>query len=470
MAEKNDNLAQRAPIVAVVGHVDHGKTALLDYIRKTNKVSKEAGGITQSIGAYEAEHNGKKITFIDTPGHEAFTQMRTHGATAADIAILVVAADESVKQQTKEALEIVRAGETPFIIAITKSDKENANIEKVKSDLMSSEVFLEGAGGDISWQAVSSKTGDGIEDLLELILLMGEVLDLKYDPTKDAEGFVLESQKDNKRGVVAHLILKDGTLRQGEDIKTPSVEGKIKILETFTGEQVKELTPSSPASVVGFEDIPEAGEEFVTGERQLDKKELLEVAPSAVSGENDVKAILKADTQGSLDALREVLKGEIEIIESSAGAINDNDVKLAKSTGSVVIGFEVKASKSTIALAEAQSVPIFTSKVIYELLDAIKEYKAKEKTAFEGGELEVLATFNSTPNKQTVGGKVLRGFMRLKAVIEVEREGESLGKGRVRNLQSNKADVDQVGPDQECGLVVETPIEMQIGDRLKILS
>ena len=470
MSKEPNNLTPRPPVVAVVGHVDHGKTALLDYIRKTNKVDKEAGGITQSIGAYEAMHNDKKITFIDTPGHEAFTQMRTHGASAADIAILVVAADEGVKQQTKEALEILRAGETPFVVAITKSDKPNANVEKVKADLMSAEVFLEGAGGDVSWQALSSKTGEGIDDLLELILLMGEVLELTYDSDKDAEGFVIESQKDSTRGVVAHLILKDGTLKQGDDIKTPTVQGKVKILENFLGESVKELTPSSPASIVGFDDTPESGEEFVTGDRQLDKKEPLTVTKPVNLDAEAPKAILKADTKGSIDALKEVLKGEIEIVETSVGDITDTDIKLAKSTGSIIIGFEVKAKKATLNLADTQDVPVFTSKVIYELLDAVKEFKAKEKVEFEGGELEILATFNSTPSKQTVGGKVTKGFMKLGAVVEIEREEESLGKGKVRSLQSNKEDAKQVGPDQECGLMIETSVEIQKGDLVKVVT
>ncbi|MDP3953432.1 MAG: GTP-binding protein [bacterium] len=470
MASENDKLQPRPPVVAVVGHVDHGKTALLDYIRKTNIVAKEAGGITQSIGAYEVEHAGKKITFIDTPGHEAFTQMRAHGASAADIAILVVAADEGIKQQTKEALNILRATQTPFVVAITKIDKENANVEKVKTDLMSEEVFLEGSGGDVSWQPLSPKTGEGIDELLDLILLMGEVLGLQYDSMAEARGFVLESQKDPRRGLVAHLILKDGTLKQGANIKTLSAKGKIKIMEDFLGKSVKSLEPSAPASVIGFEDIPGSGEEFVTGEAVIgqERQEIISTKNTSEVDEKMPKAILKADSRGSLDALIGLLKNEVEVVETSVGAITDNDVKLAKSTGSVLMGFQVKVAKATEALAEAQEVKIFTSGIIYELLDAIKEQKDKEKQAFEGGELEVLATFSGTPSKQTVGGRVLKGKMRLNVPVEIEREGESLGKGRIRNLQQDKQDVSEVEAGNECGLVIETSIPIEKGDLVKI--
>ena len=437
MTPKKDNLKPRPPVVAVVGHVDHGKTALLDYVRKTNVVAKEAGGITQSIGAYEVKHSGKKITFIDTPGHEAFTHMRSHGASAADIAILVIAADEGIKQQTKEALEILRATKTPFIVAITKVDKENANVEKVKSDLLNEQVFLEGLGGDVSYQGVSPKTGEGIKELLDLILLMGEVLDLHYDPESPAKGFVIESQKEPKRGIIAHLILRDGILRQGDNIKTLTASGKIKILEDFLGQSVKVLEPSAPASIIGFEDIPSSGEEFITGDTELDAEyeDILVKKDVATNEGEQPKAILKASSKGSLDALINLLRGEVEMVESSVGEITDNDVKLAKSTGSLIVGFEVKAGKATIQLAEAQGVAIYTSKVIYELLDAIKERKNKDKQDFEGGELEVLAKFNATASKQTVGGRVIKGKMKINTPMVIERAGEVLGKGRIKNIQ-----------------------------------
>ncbi|MDD5710681.1 MAG: GTP-binding protein [Candidatus Colwellbacteria bacterium] len=473
MTPVNDNFKPRPPIVAVVGHVDHGKTAFLDYVRKTNVVEGEAGGITQSIGAYEAEHKGKKITFIDTPGHEAFSRMRAHGASAADIAILIVSADEGVKPQTEEALETLKTTNTPFVVAITKIDKENANIEKVKNDLMNKGIMLEGLGGDISWQAISSKTGVGTSELLDLLLLMGEVAELRYDPSMSAAGFVIESRMDPRRGMVAHLIIKEGVLRQGDDIKTPSVSGKVKIMENFLGKPTKELHSSSPALIVGLNGMPKGGEEFVSGNRELS---IESVQPAAaidevvsVEGSESPKAILRADTNGSLEALRKVFEKEVEIVDASVGDIVDSDAQFAKSTGAIIIGFMVRAEKSAIHLAEVHGIKIFTSKIIYELLDLIKKSKADEKQGFAGGELKVLAVFSATPSRQTVGGKVIKGILKTSTALEIEREKELMGKGRIKSLECGKESVNEVSTDQECGLVVETAIPIQVGDLLKII-
>ncbi|OGY56742.1 MAG: hypothetical protein A2Y84_01510 [Candidatus Colwellbacteria bacterium RBG_13_48_8] len=472
MADPQSKVQSKPPIVAVVGHVDHGKTALLDYIRKTNIVDKEVGGITQSIGAYEVKHEGKKITFIDTPGHEAFTKMRAHGTSTADMAILVIAADESVKQQTRESLEILRATKTPFVVAITKIDKSGADIEKVKKDLMGEEVFLEGAGGNVSWQAVSPKTGQGIKELLDLILLMGEVAGLTCDPKADARGFVIESQKDSRRGIVVHLVLKDGTLRQGDVVRTLTASGKVKILEDFLGQPVEELKPSAPASVVGFEEFPEAGEEFVVGDGKLQVKTEKDkyhptVQPPSEAQAEKLKILLKADTNGSLHALQDLLGDEVEIIGASAGDITDNDVRLARSTGSVIAGFMVETKKATRSLAEAQGVKVFNSSIIYELLDLIKEFKHRKKEEFAGGELKVLAVFGSTSSKRTIGGKVLRGIIKGGMAVGVEREGEIVGKGRIKSVQINKEDIREAGLDSECGLVIETTTEIKEGDLIK---
>jgi translation initiation factor IF-2 len=473
MASSPDNLKPRSPIVAVVGHVDHGKTAFLDYVRKTNVVDGEAGGITQSIGAYEAEHKGKKITFIDTPGHEAFSKMRVRGASAADIAILIVSAEEGVKQQTREVLETLKNTQTPFVVAITKIDRGGANVEKVKNDLINEGVLLEGAGGDISWQAISSKTGDGISELLDLVLLMGEVAGLKYNPDNDAAGFVIESQMDPRRGVVAHLIIRDGTLKQGDSVRTLSASGKVKILENFLGKSVKELRPSSPALVVGFSAMPKGGEEFVSGERELavtvSEPEASSAGHAAGSGTENPRAVLRADTNGSLEALRKLLGEEVEIMDASVGDIVDGDAQFAKSTNAIIIGFRVKTKKSAAGLAEVHGIKIFTSDIIYELFDAIRKSKDEEKHGFAGGELEVLATFSATPSKQTVGGKVLKGSLKINAPVIIERSGEPVGRGRVKSLQYNKEDISEVDMDKECGLVVETTTPIQKGDLLKII-
>ncbi len=255
----------RPPIVAVMGHIDHGKTTLLDHIRQTNVAGKEAGGITQSIGAYEISHKGKKITFIDTPGHEAFSKMRERGAQAADLAILVVAADDGVKPQTKEALKAIRQANISFVVAINKIDKNNADIDRVKSDLRDNEVFLEGDGGDISWQAISAKKGEGVEELLDLILLVAEVADLKYDPAATPTGVILTARMDSRRGLTVSAVLRDGTLERNQKIITATAGGRIKILENFLGENSPTLTPSAPVLIMGFEQLQQIGEIFFDG-------------------------------------------------------------------------------------------------------------------------------------------------------------------------------------------------------------
>lgn len=475
MPAKNQdkNLQPRPPVVAIVGHVDHGKTTLLDYIRKTNVAGKEAGGITQSVGAYEVEHSGKKITFIDTPGHEAFSLMRARGAAAADLAILVVAADEGVKPQTTEAIEVLKKTETPFIVALTKLDKPNANIDKVKNELQSAEVLLEGYGGNVSWHGVSGVSGEGVDELLDLIALAGEVAGLTFNPEAAARGFVLESKKENQRGVIAHLILKDGVLKVGENIATPSASGKIKILEDFLGRRVKELRPSAPALVVGFEKIPKAGEEFTTGGDGTPHAKTASAPKTATpvneQEESRIRVILKADTTGSLEAMEALLKNLVEIGEASVGEIGDSDVKFAKSTKSVIVGFKVEAGKSAMRLADAQQVSIITSDIVYKLVDAVSEMlKAGEKEKMKAS-LEVLAVFSTARSKKTVGGKVLEGMLRVGNIVEIERSTEVVGKGKITNLQHNKEKAREVSEGSECGLVVETGVNIEVGDILRVL-
>jgi len=462
----------RPPVVAVVGHVDHGKTTLLDYIRKTNVAGKEAGGITQSVGAYEVEHSGKKITFIDTPGHEAFSLMRARGAAAADLAILVVAADEGVKPQTSEAIGILKKTETPFIIALTKIDSPNANIDKVMRELQGAGVLLEGYGGNVSWHGVSGISGEGISELLDLIILAGEVAGFTFDPEAEARGFIIESRKENRRGIIAHLVLKNGVLRTGDNITTPAAAGKVKILEDFLGRRVKELWPSAPALVVGFEKIPRVGEEFTTGGvgvPQVEIKSISRVKQTALTEEPRIRVILKADTTGSLEAIEALLKNLVEIGEASVGEIGDSDVKFAKSTKSVIVGFKVEAGKSAVRLADAQQVNIITSDIIYKLVDAVSEMlKAGEKEKIKAS-LEILAIFSIARSKKTVGGKVLEGVLKVGNNVEIERSMEVVGKGKVTNLQHNKEKAREVSEGNECGLVVETSSNIEVGDILRVL-
>src|SRR3989344_2790051 len=382
MSAKNNENIKRPPVVVVVGHVDHGKTSLLDFIRKTNIADKEAGGITQSVGAYEIIHvlheprmnsdfaAGRRITFIDTPGHEAFSKMRQRGAHVADIGILAIAADEGIKPQTKEALKALQDSETPFVVAITKIDKPNADLEKVKNDLTANNILLEGYGGSISYQGVSSKTGDGVSELLDLILLTAEVEDLDYNTENLAKGIILEAKLENRRGNTVTIILKDGKLRKGDLIATASASGKVKILENFLGKASAELLPSSPAVILGFETLPQVGEEFTAG--KLSEEELkkvtkivsrkLESSDTKNKKTQTIKVILKADAAGSLEALHDLLRKipikesqTLDVISQSVGEITDGDVKDAVATGAMILGFRTKPNKAAENLARAKN-------------------------------------------------------------------------------------------------------------------
>ncbi len=467
---------QRPPIVAVMGHVDHGKTTLLDYIRKSNVAGREAGGITQSIGAYEILHNGRKITFIDTPGHEAFSKMRSRGAHIADLAILVVAADEGVKPQTQESIKTILESKTPFVVAITKIDKEGADIDKVKNELLANEVYLEGFGGSTSYQPVSAKSGQHVDELLDLILLAADLEDLSFDPTLPASGFVLEAKVDHRRGLEATVIVTNGTLAQGKQIATKSASGKIKILENFLSKPVKELEPSSPALIIGFERLPGVGEEFSSG----DMDELSQVtvashtksaAPIDPKEKHLLRLVLKASDSGSLEALYEIMKGmtttkPIKIVGDAVGDVNDNDVKFAISTGSVIVAFRSKIDKAAKLLAETNKIAVVSSDIIYDLVREVETTLAELAKPQSSGELEVLAVFNAAHmDKQVIGGRVTHGTVRVRSPIAVRREGVIIGQGRLTNLQQEKKDVNQASAG-EAGLKISATVAVLVGDVL----
>jgi translation initiation factor IF-2 len=474
MAGENINNSKRSPVIVVLGHVDHGKTSLLDWIRKTKVAEKEAGGITQSIGAYEISHTpansteARRLTFIDTPGHEAFRAMRERGATVADVAILVVAADEGVEPQTEESIRILQETGTPFVVAITKIDRPGANVEKVQNDLLSIGVFLEGRGGDTSWQGVSSKTGEGINELLDLIALLSDLLDLTYDPAANASGFILEAKKDSRRGIVVSLVLKNGIIRQGQEIATRTAEGKIRNLENFSGKVAKELVPSSPALVVGFNEMPLVGEEFLAGEVKLFKFEPKEIKKiSAEEGREGLPpAILKADVAGTLEVLESVLVGKVNIISSSAGEITDGDVKAAVAAGAVIVGFRVAASRGAENLAKNQSIRIFSSEIIYELVKKVEEYIEEGKEEEFTGRLRILGVFGKKDGQQIIGGRVFEGLIRNQEKFFIYRNDSRIGEGKIINLQRNRADVQELNKDEEGGLLVNSPITIREGDEI----
>lgn len=511
MAEENtDNSISRPPVVVVMGHVDHGKTTLLDYIRKTTVASREAGGITQSIGAYEIIHaphesqknaeksprestssqrksalpEGKKITFIDTPGHEAFAKMRSRGANVADLAILVVAADEGLKPQTKESIKILEETKTTFVVAITKMDKNNADVERVKNELMTNDVLLEGYGGQISYQPVSAKTGEGVNELLDLILLAAEMENLTYDKNATAMGYVLEAKIDKQRGLEATVIVKNGVLKTGEFISTETAKGRIKIMENFAGKAAKELSPSSPALIIGFETLPQVGEEFsAIGKSELlavSSSNLPEIRPSILPATKDdspaLRLIIKASDSGSLEVLSEIIKAialqkPIKIIAESVGDVGDNDVKMAISSKSVIIAFRSKTEKGPKLLAEANKIKIISSEIIYELLKAIDEFLLQLEKPAPVGALKILVVFNqANTQKQLIGGKVEYGVFKNKAQFDIEREGAVIGTGRVTNLQQQKKDATEVTEGKEAGLLVSSETMFKVGDLLAIMK
>jgi translation initiation factor IF-2 len=465
---KNKNLLPRSPIVVVLGHVDHGKTSLLDYIRKTNVIAKEAGGITQSIGAYEIVHNEKRITFIDTPGHEVFSKMRERGARAADLGILVVAADEGVKPQTKEAIEILNNSQTPFVAAINKIDKPNADIERVKTELMQAGVLLEGFGGNISWHGISAKTGEGVNELLDLILLAAELEGLTYNPEARAMGVIIESKIDSRRGITASVIVKDGILRIGDEIATPSAFGKVKILENFLGEKVDEFSPSAPALILGFETLPQVGEEFASGKIELAEIKKAREEAVAKPEEGLLNLILKADVSGSLEALSEVIKTfpKARVIVKSVGDITDGDVKSAFTSKAVIIGFRSRVSRPAENLAKSSGVKIIASEIIYELLKSLEaELKALEAPIING-KLEILGVFGKKNGRQIIGGRVLAGFLKNNINVSVQRGEQIIDKGKIVNLQKEKRDASQVNEGEECGMLFESDTIIKSGDIL----
>ncbi|MDP3990820.1 MAG: translation initiation factor IF-2 [Candidatus Nealsonbacteria bacterium] len=479
----------RPPIVVVLGHVDHGKSSLLEAIKDLKITEKESGGITQHIGAYEVEEKGKKITFIDTPGHEAFTAMRSRGAKVADIAILVVAADESIKPQTKEAILHIKKTGIPIIVAINKIDKPSADPEKVKRDLFKNDVLVESMGGKVPVALTSAKEKKGISELLELILLVAEMEDLKGNVQKPGEGVVIEGYLDKQRGPTATLLLRDGILKKGDIIGTRSTFGKVKILENFQGELLDKAFPSMPCIIIGLEKTPQVGEKFEvypdveSAQKYIEKKEKkIEGGEVFVIGEDKrvLNIILKADVQGSLEAMAEIFKNlpqdkvVLRIIKSEVGEIQENDIKLVKDSKARILGFRVKINPIAKDLAERENIKIMTFDIIYELAQEVRQMMEKrmaaEKVRIELGKLKVLVIFLTDKNRQIVGGKITEGEIKKGLSLEVLRKDELLGKGRIINLQKNKKDIEKAGKGEECGILYEGNVKIEEGDVLQFYT
>ena len=491
---QKNGLSARPPVVVVMGHIDHGKTKLLDTIRKTNVVAKESGGITQHIGAYEIVHlpstgsgQAKKITFIDTPGHEAFDKMRSRGAAVADVAILVIAADEGIKPQTIEALKHIQEAGIPYIVAINKIDKPEANIDRIKTQLAEKEVLLEGWGGNIPFQPISAITGKGIPELLELILLVADLEELTADPSAQAKGIVIESHMDPQKGVVATLLIKDGVLKSGDFVVIGQIYGKIKSLEDFQGKSIKEATFSSPVLILGLPSVAPLGEKFLVikdkkeseklaGENtrlllqtEDSKKEEKRAIEETKIGKEILNVILRSDVAGSKEALNRMVANlnferiATKIVKSDVGDIDESDIKFSQATNSVIFGFKVKAPSAIQMMAENHKVKIVNADIIYELIDAIKEeMKSMLKPEIERnliGKLSVLAFFKQVANgDQVIGGKVTSGIAKKGASIDVIKDDKKIGRGRLTRLQQDKAEASEVVQGRECGILF-TPLE-----------
>lgn len=473
----------RAPVVVVLGHVDHGKSSILQAIKDFRITEKESGGITQHIGAYEIEYQGKNITFIDTPGHEAFSAMRSRGAGVADIAILVIAAEEGIKNQTKEAIEHIKEAGIPVIVAVNKIDKPEADLERVKRELANNDVNLESTGGDVPLVSLSAKTKKGIPELLEMILLITEMNNFEADLSKPAEGVVIEAHLDPKRGPTATLILSQGTLKKNNIIATSSVIGKVKMLEDFQGKAMDKAIASQPAVVIGFEQVPGIGEDFKIFKDALKAREYINKKEKPVEAitESDKKVfkiIIKGDVSGSIEAIKETIKNipqeevSLYVLKADVGEVNESDVKLASSSRARILAFRVRTDPIALKFAEREKIKIMNFEIIYELVEYLCKAMERSQEAVivrtDLGKLKVLEVFRTEKKRQIVGGKVIEGEIKKGTLIEVFRGEDKLGQGRLIELQRNKKPIDQVSKNQECGILYEGGTAIEPGDILHI--
>ena len=492
--ENEEDMVSRPPVICVMGHVDHGKTSLLDAIRKTNVTDKEAGGITQHIGAYTVQINGQKITFLDTPGHEAFTAMRMRGANATDIAVLVVAADDGVMPQTVEAINHAKAAGTEIIVAVNKIDKPGANVDRVKQELTEYGLIAEDWGGSTVFAPVSAKTGEGLQNLLEMILLTAEVLELKANPNRMARGIVIEAELDKGRGPVARVLVQKGTLHVGDFVSAGSSSGKVRAMIDDKGRRVKEATPSTPVEILGLSDVPEAGDVFLAHESdkeaksyaaafiEQNKEKKLEETKSRMSLDDlfsqiqegnlkELNLIVKADVQGSVEAVRQSLlklsndEVVVKCIHGGVGAINESDVALASASNAIIIGFNVRPDATAKATAEQENVDIRLYKVIYQAIEDIEAaMKGMLDPVYEEkviGHAEVRQIFRASAIGNIAGAYVLDGVFQRGCKIRITREGEQIYEGSLASLKRFKDDVKEVRAGFECGLVFEGFDKMQ---------
>lgn len=484
--DREEDLEERPPVVTIMGHVDHGKTTLLDTIRKTNVAGGEAGGITQAIGAYQIEYNGKKITFIDTPGHAAFTEMRARGASITDIVIIIVAADDGVMPQTKEAIDHAKAAGVPIIVAVNKIDKPTANIEKVLTEMSASGLQPEAWGGDIMFVNLSAVTGEGIDDLLERILLLSEIGELKANPNRYATGTVIESKLDKSSGVITNLLIQNGTLRLGDPIVVGTISGRVRTLKNDKGENLVEALPSMPVSITGLPESPSAGDKFmafesekkakkVAEQRQEIEKErknkpktqvtLADLFSRAERGEKEINIILKADVKGSEEAVKNsLLKLDVEgikinVIRSGIGAISESDVSLAEASNAIIIGFNIRPESKISEVAKDKGVDIRLYDIIYKVVEEMEAaLKGKLEPEYEEivlGTAEVRKLFKFSKVGTIAGSYVTSGVIKRGAKARIVRDGVVVIDSTIASLAREKNEAKEVKQGLECGITIE---------------
>jgi len=495
--ERRKSLPRRPPVVVIMGHVDHGKTTLLDYLRKSRIAEKEAGGITQHVGAFEVKTPQGTVVFIDTPGHEAFTTIRQRGAKVADIAVIVIAADDGVMPQTEEAIAHAKAAGAKIIFALNKMDLPQADPEKVKRQLMERGFVPEEYGGDAIIVPISAKTGQGVQDLLEMILLIAELEDYRADPNAEPKGVILESKLDKQAGIIANMLVQEGTFRVGDYVVAGEVYGRIRAMMDSEGNQRKEAGPGSAVQVLGFQELPHAGDvvewvpdleaaKEITEERKEERrakeeaekerrpKTMADLLRALEEGQKEVNLILRADTQGSLEAIQHILAREstdevkINVLLAQVGAPTESDVLLAQTAGAAILAFGVNPPASVKKKAEEKGVLLKTFRIIYDLIDEVrnmvkgqKEPKYKEEVL---GRAEVRAVFRLPTGKQVAGCMVTQGKILRNAEVRVLRKGQEIWRGRIASLKRFKEDVREVAQGYECGLGLEGFDDFQEGD------
>jgi len=490
------SISKRSPVVVVMGHIDHGKSTLLDYIRKTNIVEGEAGGITQRISAYEVNHKTpegaeEKITFLDTPGHEAFNAMRISGTSVADVAVLVVSAEDGVKKQTMQALESITEAGIPYIVAINKIDKPEANIEKTKNSLVENGIYVEGYGGSVPFVPISAKKGTGVSELMDMILLVAEISELKADFKKPAEGVIIEAHLDTQKGITATLVLKDGHLKPGMFVVSGNSIAPTRMMESFLEKKITEAQASSPIRIIGFNTLPKVGKPFKSFESKKEaekfmleeSKKVEKIAVKIDTTENPdevtIRIMLKAQVAGAIAAMEHEIQKiksdivKIKIIGATIGNVTENDVKLASGRNpAIILGFDVGVDGSAKDLGERLGVEIKTFDIIYKIAEWLAEEVEKRtpKVMVEEttAEVKVLKVFSSMKDKHIIGGRVEKGMISTGQEVKIMRQGEEIGRGKIKGLQQAKEKVSDVREGVEFGCQFQSDMIPAPGDRLEV--